>query len=106
MTRRYRRPRWTKADERRIDAQLYELYSIDRDILRSKPPLDWLIDMVLRYRSICENYVNLDPDPKVREWYRKVLAGSDERWREIQALAEEQIAEYARRAEQARREVN
>jgi hypothetical protein len=107
MTDRYRRSlRWTKADDARLDERLTELYAADAMILASKPPLEWLLEMRRVYRNIFERNAEWHPDPKVRERYRKLLAGSDERWREVQALADEMIAEHARRAEQARREVN
>jgi hypothetical protein len=92
--------RWTKADDARLDEKLVELYAADAMILASKPPLEWLLEMRRVYRNIFKRNARWDPNPKRREWYRKLLAESDERWREVQALAEEQIAEHARRAEQ------
>ena len=97
---------WTEADDARVNEKLTALYAADAMILAGKPPLEWLLEMRRTYRNIWERNAEWDPDPRRREWYRRALAGSDERWREIQALADEMIAEHARRAEQAKRELS
>ena len=97
-----RRYHWTEEDDRRITEKLTKHYATDAMILAGKPPLEWLLEMRRIYRSIMENGADpvCNPDPKTREWYRRALAGSDERWREVLQLADEMIAEHARRAEQ------
>jgi hypothetical protein len=99
MARQQRRLKWTREDDARIEAKLTELYRTDAFILDGKPPVEWLIQMRSIYRNIFER--SADPlwerDPKIREQYRKALAESDERWRKIQELADEQLAEHAKR---------
>ena len=99
MGRRQQRLKWDAEADRRIDEKLTELYRTDAFILDGKPPLEWLLEMRRIYRNGFERGADPDwqPDPKLREWYRKALAESDERWRRIQELADEQLAEHRRR---------
>jgi hypothetical protein len=85
---------WTQADTDRLNAKLVALVQIDAGILANNPPLDWLIDMRKRYRSVTEDHAEWESDHAKQEWYREVLAGSDERWRKIQEMADEMIAEH------------
>ena len=89
---------WTKADTDRVNAKLLSLVEIDAGILANNPPIDWLIDLRRRYRSVCEDHARWESDPKLKEWYRRAIADSDERSQQIQELAEEQLAEHARRS--------
>jgi len=99
MARLQRRLKWDAEADRRLDEKLTDAFATDAWILAGKPPLDWLLEMRTRYRNIFERSV--DPiwqlAPELRERYRKELAESDKRWREVERLAEEQLAEHAKR---------
>src|SRR5262245_53713890 len=94
---RYRHPKWTKADDARLDAKLLDIVELDRAWLRTKPSsLPELIDFCTRYRNCMERCAELG-DPVEREWARRALEQSDMRWMLITAMAQEQLDEHERR---------
>jgi hypothetical protein len=99
MGRHQQRLNWSPEADARIDEKLTDAYATDAVILAGKPSLEWLLEMRRIYRNIFERGADPDwqHDPKLREWYRKALADSDERWSKVQTLADEQLAEHRRR---------